>query len=238
MYVVTGGGTGLGRAIALELDRNKERVLITGRREAPLAAVARETDGRIGYLAGDNAEPAVARELAAAVTEPVQGLIHCAGGNPAIGRDDPDGLDEVAALLDETVAGNLRSAALTVTTLDEHLAADASVVLFGSIAAERGVGFYGPAKAAVASYAVGLAGQLGARGIRVNCVSPGYIAETEFFGGGLSAEREETLREQTALGRVGVPADAVGLVMFLLSPAARHVTAQTLHLNGGAHPTR
>ena len=97
MYVVTGGGTGLGRAVALELDQRKEHVLITGRRREPLAAVADRTGGRVTYLSGDNADPAVARRLATLVTAPVQGLIHCAGGNPAIGRDDPTTLEETAA---------------------------------------------------------------------------------------------------------------------------------------------
>ena len=128
--------------------------------------------------------------MAARVTGDVEGLAHCAGGNPAIGRPDPDSLEAEAALLGETIAGNLTSAALTVTALAGRMTAGSSVVLFGSIAAERGVGYYGPAKAAVASYAVGLARALGPRGIRVNCISPGYIAGTEFFGGRLSPERE------------------------------------------------
>lgn len=120
--------------------------------------------------------------------------MHCAGGNPAIGRPPSATLEEEAALLEETLAGNLVSAALTVTALDEAMGEGAAIVLLGSIAAERGVGYYGPAKAAVASYAVGLAAALGSRGIRVNCLSPGYIAGTEFFAGTMTDERAEALR--------------------------------------------
>ncbi|KAA5837392.1 SDR family oxidoreductase [Saccharopolyspora hirsuta] len=59
----------------------------------------------------------------------------------------------------------------------------AAGLLFGSIAAEHDVGYYDPAKAAVASFAVGLAADLGPRDIRGNCISPGYIADMEFFNG-------------------------------------------------------
>ena len=90
----------------------------------------------------------------------------------------------------------------------------------------------------MASYAVGLARDLGPRGIRVNCISPGYIADTEFFGGRLSPEREAALRGQTATGRTGVPQDAVALTLFLLSASGRHLTGQNFHLNGGAFTTR
>ncbi|MDO3703477.1 SDR family oxidoreductase [Micromonospora sp. C28SCA-DRY-2] len=238
MFVVTGGGTGIGRAVASALHERGDRVLVTGRRAGPLEALSRETGGGIEFLACDNSDPADARRLAESVTEPVDGLVLCAGGNPAIGRPEPESLADVAALLDETMASNVRSVALTVAALESRLADGASVVLFGSIAAERGVGFYGPAKAAVASYAVGLAARLGARGITVNCLAPGYVAGTEFFRGGMTREREEQLRGQTMTGRVGALSDAVACVLFLLSPQARHVTGQTIHLNGGAVTTR
>jgi 3-oxoacyl-[acyl-carrier protein] reductase len=238
MYVVTGGGTGIGRAVALSLREQGHPVLVTGRRRAPLDEVVRRSGGRIEAVACDNATPEGTRALAAAVPGRVDGLVHCAGGNPAIGRTDPASLEAEAELVAQTISGNFTSAALTVSALADRMGAGSAVVLFGSIAAEHGVGYYGPAKAAVASYAVGLAARLGPRDIRVNCVSPGYVAETEFFGGGLSPERAERLRAQTAIGRTGLPEDAVALTLFLLSSQARHITGQNLHLNGGAFTTR
>ncbi len=70
MYVVTGGGTGIGRAVALALHGQGENVLITGRREEPLAAVAHESSGHISFLTCDNADPADAQRLADAVGGP------------------------------------------------------------------------------------------------------------------------------------------------------------------------
>ncbi|MER7010972.1 SDR family oxidoreductase [Saccharopolyspora sp. NPDC000359] len=238
MHIVTGGGTGIGRAIALALHARGKRVLATGRRRGPLDELAAASGGGIAVLPCDNSAPADVRKLAETVDAPVTGLVHCAGGNPAITRPHPTSLEDEKALLDETIAGNLTSSALTVNALRPQMSAGASIVLFGSIAAEHGVGYYGPAKAAVASYAVGLAADLGPQDIRVNCVSSGYIADTEFFSGTLSAERAEQLRQQTAIGRTGTPDDAVALALFLLSPEARHITGQNLHLNGGAFTTR
>ncbi|GAA1216019.1 SDR family NAD(P)-dependent oxidoreductase [Prauserella alba] len=238
MYVVTGGGTGIGRAVALSLHQRGEPVLVAGRRRAPLDDVAGHSGGAVRTVCCDLSTPEGARTLAAAVDADVDGLVHCAGGNPAIGGPEASTLEAEADLVRETLDSNVTSAALTVSALSGHLVMGASVVLFGSIAAEHGVGYYGPAKAAVASYALGLAAAFGPRRIRVNCISPGYIAETEFFAGTMTPEREEELRAATTLGRTGVPDDVVGLTEFLLSSRSQHITGQNLHLDGGAHPTR
>lgn len=242
MHVITGGGTGIGRALALSLARDGHDVLVAGRRAAPLEAVAQEgttaDGGTITAVACDLSTPQGARALAERAGTNVDSLVHCAGGNPAIGRPESATLEEEAALLEETLAGNLVSAALTVTALQGAMGEGSAIVLLGSIAAERGVGYYGPAKAAVASYAVGLAAALGPRGIRVTCLSPGYISGTEFFAGTMTEERAETLRSQTALGRTGEPEDAVDVLRFLLSERSRHLTGQNIHLDGGAFTTR
>jgi 3-oxoacyl-[acyl-carrier protein] reductase len=238
LFIVTGGGTGIGRAIALALHKRNDKVLVTGRRAGPLQALTHESDGGIEHVICDNAKPDDVVRLAEAVTEPITGLVQCAGGNPAFGRPAPETPHETAALLDETIAANLKSAVVTTTTLESQLADDAAIVLFGSIGAEYGAGFYGPAKAAVSSYAVGLASRLGARGVRVNCLAPGYIEDTEFFQGRMTPGRAEELRTNTMIGRVGALEDVVDTTLFLLSPQARHITGQTLHLNGGAFATR
>ena len=79
---------------------------------------------------------------------------------------------------------------------------------------------------------------LGPRGITSNVVSPGYVGDTEFCRDRLTDQRRELLISQTATGRPGTPEDIAGVVHFLASPAARHVTGQVINVNGGAWPTR
>ena len=77
---------------------------------------------------------------------------------------------------------------------------------------------------------------MGARGLTANVISPGYIAETDFFRGRLTEERKAI--GATHNGRAGQPGDIAETAYFLASDGARHITGQMLHVNGGAHTTR
>ncbi|MQA80307.1 MAG: SDR family oxidoreductase [Streptosporangiales bacterium] len=127
---------------------------------------------------------------------------------------------------------------MTTRAVSDRLAEGGAVVHIGSIAADNGVGAYGAAKAGLASWNIDLAGELGPRDVTANVVSCGYIAGTEYFRDRLTDERRAWLVDNTFVKRAGTPADVAGVVHFLASPAARHVTAQVVNVNGGAHPTR
>ena len=88
--------------------------------------------------------------------------------------------------------------------------------------------------AALLGWTFDLAVRLGAEGIRVNSVVPGYVAATEFFGDRMTDERHQRLVGRTPLGRAGTPDDIAGCVFFLASDDAAYVTGQLLHVNGGA----
>jgi 3-oxoacyl-[acyl-carrier protein] reductase len=92
--------------------------------------------------------------------------------------------------------------------------------------------------AAVAAWNQTLADELAPREITANVIAPGFIDGTEFFRGRLADARREALIEATLLKRVGRVDDIAGVVLFLASPAARYITAQTIHVNGGAWTTR
>ena len=79
-----------------------------------------------------------------------------------------------------------------------------------------------------------LARRLGHRGITVNVVAPGYIEDTDFFGGGMSEERRGQLVAETSTGRAGEPGDVAATLHWLASPAAGHITSQIIQVNGGA----
>jgi 3-oxoacyl-[acyl-carrier protein] reductase len=112
------------------------------------------------------------------------------------------------------------------------------MISIGSIGAERDAGSYGPAKAALASWNIALSAELGPRGVTANVVSPGYVADTEFFRDSLTGERRAALIAATHTGRAGTPDEIAGVIAFLASPDARHITAQLIPVNGGAWPTR
>jgi len=234
--LVTGGGTGIGRAVATAFAAQGDTVHITGRREA----VLKETADAIGAhpIVCDHTSPEDLAGLAAALPATLDVLVNNAGGNTDIGAPDPDGLAATAAAWRRQLDANLITAVLTTELLTDRLTPGGTVVHIGSIAADKGAGAYGAAKAALASWNVDLARTLGARGVTANVVSPGYIAETEFFADVMTEQRYSTLVAATSVGRAGEPADIAGTVVYLASPGARYITGQTLAVNGGAWPSR
>ncbi|WP_242882152.1 SDR family NAD(P)-dependent oxidoreductase [Actinomadura litoris] len=234
--LVTGGGTGIGRAIARSFAERHEAVVITGRRPRPLKETADELGVRA--LVCDHADPEALMGALAELPGRIDVLVNNAGGNTDF---DADGRTDLAAYARDFRANldaNLVSAALTTKAVDERLVPGGAVVHIGSIAADQGAGSYGAAKAGLASWNLDLAGELGPRGITANVVSPGYVADTEFFRDRLPQERRGELVSSTATGRAASPDDIAEAVIFLASPAARHITGQVLNVNGGAYRTR
>jgi 3-oxoacyl-[acyl-carrier protein] reductase len=112
------------------------------------------------------------------------------------------------------------------------------VISIGTIGAERGGGSYGAAKAALASWNAYLSAEIGPRGVTANVISPGYIADTNFFRDRLTRQRRDNLIAATHDKRPGRPDDIAETAHFLASTGARHITGQTIHVNGGAFTTR
>ena len=225
--VVTGGGTGIGRAIALDLVARGLDVVITGRRADVLAQVP-----GVRAVAFDATDPAAVERALADLPDTVDVLVNNAGGAP---DGDSSTLAGVRENWLANYESNVISAVLVTTALTPRFADQARVVTLGSIAGRRGGGSYGAAKAAVEAWTADLARSLGPRGITANVVSPGYVEDTEFFGDSMSTTRRTTLIAQTATGRAGTPADVAAVVGFLTSPEAGHVTGQVVPVNGGAH---
>jgi 3-oxoacyl-[acyl-carrier protein] reductase len=235
--VVTGGGTGIGRAIAAQLVSEGAEVVITGRRADVLAATAKEIGAR--DVVFDATRPDAVQAALADLPETVDILVNNAGGSMSRqGVQAPAG--DLAAHRNLWLAdfeANVISAVLVTEALRPRFADGVRVVSIGSIAGVRGAGSYGAAKAALVTWNVDLARQLAGKGT-ANVVSPGMTVETEFFNNTLSDERRQFLVKEILTGRPGVPADIAAAVSYLVSPAAAHVTAQVLHVNGGAYAGR
>lgn len=236
MIVITGGATGIGRAVAAHFADLGSEVMITGRRRDVLEQTASDIGAKA--VVCDNSDPNDLEHLVEACRDGVDVLVNNAGGNTDTGASDPEGLTEIADAWRVNLDANVITAVLTTAALEPIFNNGACVLNIGSIAADAGAGSYGAAKAAVQSWTVDLAARLGDRGIRVNAISPGYIEDTEFFGAGLPAQRREQLQDATILKQVGIPSDIAHAVAYLASPAARHITGQNLHVNGGALTTR
>ncbi|MQA04787.1 MAG: SDR family oxidoreductase [Streptosporangiales bacterium] len=236
--IVTGGGTGIGRAVAARFAADGDAVLITGRRAGPLQATAEELGAGVRFAVSDATDPAQVEQLRGELPATVDVLVNNAGGNTDFDQPAVTDLKSLAANWHTNLAANLVSAVLLTAAVRDRLAAGGAVVNIGSIAADKGAGAYGAAKAGLASWNVTLAAELGPSGITANVVSPGYIADTEFFRDQLTDERRASLVAATHTGRAGAPADIADAVHFLASAAARQITGQVLNVNGGERTTR
>lgn len=250
--LVTGGISGIGRAIAAlfaaeahpeahpagtsaDAPAGPPQVYVTGRHQATVERTANELG--VHGIVCDATDPAQVAALAAQLPT-VDVLVNAAGGLPG---DAPGGLAPLEALLAQwttSLAQNLLTAVLTTTALRDALTPTAAVISIGSIGAERRGGSYGAAKAALAAWNAALSADLGPNGVTCNVISAGYTAGTNFFGGTLPAARHEALVAETHTKRPGTVDDIAATAYFLASPGARHITGQTIHVNGGAYTTR
>lgn len=236
--VITGAATGIGRATGEAFHAAGEQVVLTGRRRERLAVAARELGEPARVVAFDAADPAAVQAALIELPGRVDVLVNNAGGNTDFDRAAPTTLAETDAAWRANLEANLLSAVLVTTALRERLAAGASVINIGSIAADKGAGAYGAAKAALASWTVDLAGALGPHDVTVNTLAPGYVADTEFFRDVLDDDRRRSLVAAALTGRPSRPDDIAGAATFLAGAGARQVTGQVIAVNGGERTTR
>ena len=239
IVVVSGGGSGIGRAVAVAQASQGQTVLVTGRRRDALAETAAlATSGAIEVVAADLSTPdGVSAVVDAVGDRDVIGLVASAGAQGTFNTPGPT-LPEIDAAWSEALRLNLFSAVLLVEALTPALAdRDGRVVLVGSTAGLNGAGgAYAAAKAALHSYGRTIARSLGKRGITANVVAPGFVTDTDFFdpiGGLPDAETLARSAARTLVGRLGTPADVAGCINWLLSPDAGWTTGQVISPNGG-----
>jgi 3-oxoacyl-[acyl-carrier protein] reductase len=226
--------------VALALAAAGARVAINYHRaesaSSSLVAEVRAGGGEAITLAADVSD---AREAARLVRDVLAAwqrldvLVVSAG----IWEEDEAGAGSVATW-DRTIAVNLRGAFLVTDAAIPHLEkVGGSIVFVSSTAGQRGEArhsAYAATKGALISYTKSLAMELGPRGIRVNCVAPGWV-ETDMTRSALAdRETRREIEEAIPLGRVAQPADVAGPVLFLVSDLARHVHGEVLNVNGGS----
>jgi NAD(P)-dependent dehydrogenase (short-subunit alcohol dehydrogenase family) len=236
--LVTGGGTGIGRATALELAGSGARVVVCGRREEPLARVRGEIEAAGGEclaVAGDLSETdAVARVVEASLERfgKLDVLVNNAGGQftaPAEEISD-SGWRAVARVTVDAVWSLTRTVATRAL-----IPGGGGLIVFVGFSPLRGIPGFAHAsagRAAVANLASGLALEWSRYGIRSVCVAPGTIA-TE----GLDDYDEAAVAgwaRSVPLGRLGRPEEVAAVIAFLASAGGAYVTGTTIPVDGGA----
>ena len=238
LVVVSGGGTGIGRAIAERFATHGERVVILGRRGTVLETTADEINAscgepRVTPQVADLTDPQQVAAAAAAIAArgPVDVLVNNAGGNFG---GSPSSLAEVADSWRQDFDGNVLTCVLLTEALEPSLRRPGGrIVTITSIAGLRGGGSYGAAKAALHAWTLSLARSLGPDGITANAVAPGFIPDTEFWEGRLNDQVVNERVELTPVGRPGTPGEVAEAVVYLASPDAGFTTGQILQVNGG-----
>jgi NAD(P)-dependent dehydrogenase (short-subunit alcohol dehydrogenase family) len=239
--VITGGGSGIGRATALRLAREGAAVFVGGRRQEALdgtVAAAEDAGGRAGALAVDLREREAAGRLVEAAATwggRLDAAISCAGTFPSAPFSELSDDD-----WEEALAINLSAPMRVSRAATPHLAQHGGVLVsVSSINAYLGdllseCGHYSAAKAGLIGLTRQLAVELAPKGIRAVGVAPGGV-DTDMLEGWNDdpADMRSWLDRFVPLGRLAAPQEIASVIAFLVSDDASYLTGQVLLVDGG-----
>ena len=235
--IVTGGGSGLGLAIATKFVNNNIKTIITGRDFNKLTDAQRELGSLCLPMSLDMTAPESFAEFTKQVISThgsIDILINNAGIN--LKKDMVDVSEEE---FDRIYRTNLLGVFALTREVAKHMIAsnDGAIVNISSMAAHYGIPkviAYTASKSAVEGMTRAMAVELSPKGIRVNCIAPGFI-ETKMSATALNndPERKNKVLSRTPMGKLGKPEDVANACYFLSSDEARFITGAILPVDGG-----
>ncbi len=236
--LVTGGNSGIGLATARQFVREGAYVFITGRRDAELAAAARQIGENVTGVQGDVSNVADLDRLFAQIKRE-KGRLDIVFANAGVARYAALGAIS-EEFFDSIFDTNVKGLLFTVQKALPLLSDGASIILNASMVASKGLptySVYSATKAAVRSFARTWTTDLKERRIRVNAVSPGSIdtpaARDLLASSGVGEKRKKMIAESVPLGRFGTPDETAKAVVFLASDDSSYVTGTELFVDGG-----
>lgn len=233
--LVTGGTRGLGLEIVRQLLAAKHRVFAVGRNSS------RELEqlgdgGSLTFIPYDLEQPQGIKEqlfdARIGIDTPLHGLVN----NAALAYDDLISnldLERLQQLFQVNVVSPMQLTKCAIRNMLLHKVAG-SVVHISSVSAHtgyKGLAMYGASKGAMESFSKNVAREWGSKGIRSNCVVPGFM-ETE-MSSALSEEQKQRIYQRTALKQATQISSVAAMVCFLLSEASCSVTGQNIFVDAG-----
>ena len=236
--VVTGGSSGIGLATAKAFHREGASVVITGRNKKNLEEAGEVIGKNVLTISGD-ASSLVDIDLLIEKVIKQYGQIDVMFLN--VGSGIPIPFEEITERnFDKTINVNLKSAFFSIQKALPFLGEDASIILNSSMSnfiGQHSLSIYAAAKAALRSLARTLTTELGPRGIRINVVSPGFIAtpifDEERIGADLRNELLDSVSKQSATGRMGRAEEIAEAVVFLASSKSSYMMGSEVVIDGG-----
>ena len=237
VVLITGGGTGIGLAMAKAMHSAGARVVLAGRREAELTAAVKELGTGAGYVVHDVNQLDLAPALVTKV-EKEHGPITCLVNNAGQNQKKP-AVDTTAAEFEAVMHTHIFGAhALVRAIAPGMIERKRGTILFtasmASIFGIPGVISYTAAKSAMIGLVRGYAVELSPHGVRVNAIAPGWIdtaMSRQAFAG--DPNRRNKIISRTPMARLGEPEDVGWAAVYLTSQAAKFVTGSILPVDGG-----
>ena len=233
--IVTGAGSGIGRAIARAFLEQGARVVVTGRREEPLRETVEGHEENALVVPSDVSDPGSVRGLVAQTLEGFGQLDVVVSNAAAYASGDFADLsdEEWAAMRDTNIDGFVHLARATLPELERSGGNLVAITSVSALAGDWGQAGYNASKHAISGFVTSLALDYGAKGVRINAVAPAFTITPLTEGMAQDDDALAPFVNRVALGRPGQPEDIAPAVLFLASDDAGYITGTTLRVDGG-----